>query len=488
VRFTPGSTGLKTAALHIASNDPTNGLFNIALTGTGTNAAAPLIVVQQPAGTSLVNNAVTNNFGSVIVGTNTSHTFTITNIGGANLTISNVTIDGVDSTMFTVTNFIATVSPGGSTNFTVNFAPTNTGVQISTLHIASNDPTNGLFNIVLTGMGTNAAVPVIGVQQPLGTNLTNSVSTKNFGLAAVGTGTSLTFTITNIGTANLTVSNITIGGANLTSFTVTNLTATVSPGGSTNFTMRFAPVSTGAKTATLHIANNDTNNNPFNIAVTGMGIDSAIVVSTNISVVPEPSPLSLNPQTGLFTNSVLLTNNSPNPIPAVRLYILNLQTNVQVYYASGSTTNGTPYVQYNFPLAPGATVAPAVTVESVESVASLAPGATVNFTIEYYEASRQPIPIPTYVPQDTTPVTLTSTTNSPVARYIRASGGGYLIGFYTTPGRSYAVQYSTDMINWLTADPLIKAPINHVQWIDFGAPKTQGPLPLTRFYRVFEQP
>jgi hypothetical protein len=44
------------------------------------------------------------------------------------------------------------------------------------------------------------------------------------------------------------------------------------------------------------------------------------------------------------------------------------------------------------------------------------------------------------------------------------------------------------MINWLTADPHIKAPINHVQWIDFGAPKTQGPLPLTRFYRVFEQP
>lgn len=64
-----------------------------------------------------------------------------------------------------------------------------------------------------------------------------------------------------------------------------------------------------------------------------------------------------------------------------------------------------------------------------------------------------------------------------------------MIGFYTTPGRSYAVQYSSDMTNWKTADPLIIAPVNYLQWIDFGAPKTQAPLPppFSRFYRVFEQ-
>jgi hypothetical protein len=65
--------------------------------------------------------------------------------------------------------------------------------------------------------------------------------------------------------------------------------------------------------------------------------------------------------------------------------------------------------------------------------------------------------------------------------------GDFLIGFYTTPGRSYAVQYSTNMANWLTADPFIKAPINYVQWIDFGAPKTES-LTGTRFYRAFELP
>ena len=63
-------------------------------TGAALPVTAPAIAVQQPAGTNLVNNAVTNNFGSVAVGTNTSLTFTVTNTGSANLTISGITIDG----------------------------------------------------------------------------------------------------------------------------------------------------------------------------------------------------------------------------------------------------------------------------------------------------------------------------------------------------------------------------------------------------------
>jgi hypothetical protein len=243
----------------------------------------------------------------------------------------------------------------------------------------------------------------------------------------------------------------------------TNPIATVSPGGTTTFTVQFTPASTGLKTAALHIASNDPTNNPFNIALTGTG--TTIVVSPNLVVI-YTSPIKLNPQTGLFTNSVLVTN-SGSTVAAVRLYVTNLLADVQVYYASGSTINGTPYVQYNFPLATGA---------------------TVDFTIEYYRASRQAFPTPTYVPQDTTAVTLTvtngvgimSTNYGPVSR-------GFLIGFYATPGRSYAVQYSTDMVSWLTAGPFIIAPANYVQWIDYGAPKTAS-LTGTRYYRAFELP
>ena len=45
----------------------------------------------------------------------------------------------------------------------------------------------------------------IVVQQPAGINLTNGVNTNYFGSVAIGSNSNLTFIITNIGTANLTV-------------------------------------------------------------------------------------------------------------------------------------------------------------------------------------------------------------------------------------------------------------------------------------------
>jgi hypothetical protein len=472
-------TILASQAITMDTSSTMNGralAFSAGVTFNGNGAAAPSVTasgigVQQPAGTNLVNGTATNNFGSVAVGANTSLTFTITNTGSANLTGLAITIDGANSTMFSVTtNPAASISPGGTTTFAVRFAPVGAGVQTATLRIANNDigNNNNPFNIVITGTGTGiAVVSGIVVQQPAGTNLVNGASTINFGSVTVGTSTNLTFTITNIGGANLTGLGVTIDGPNAAMFSVTaSPIAPVTPGGSTTFTVRFAPTNTGAKDPALHIANNDINNNPFNIEIAGTGADPAIIASTNVFVNIDSagvSPIALNLQTGLFTNSVLVTNSSPNIIAALRLYILNLPADVQVYDGSGTTTNGTPYVQYNFPVAPGA---------------------TIDFAIEYYRASRLPFATPTYVPQDATAVTLVITNGVGIqlTNYVASSA---LIGFYATHGRSYAVQYSTNMTNWITASPFIVAPANYVQWIDSGPPKTE-PLGVTRFYRAFE--
>ena len=315
------------------------------------------------------------------------------------------------------------------------------------------------------GMGVPAG-PEIAVEQPPGANLVDGVSSKDFGSVAVGTNTSLTFTITNSGNANLTGLVITKDGADSASFTViTNPTAPVIPGGSTTFTVRFAPVSTGLKTAALHIANNDSDENPFDITITGTGT-GGVIVSTNVFV-SAISPITLNPQTGLFEQTVRLNNSSPNTIAAVRLLILGLPDDVQVYNASGFT-NGIPYLQYNLPLAPAA---------------------TVSFLVEYYRANRQAIPQPTFVAQEITPVSVTATgpvitinTNVPLA-------GRFLIEFSAIPGRRYAVQYSSDLENWKTANPIITAPANRVQWYDDGPPKTESqPTTGSRFYRVMVLP
>src|SRR5205823_5739028 len=83
---------------------------------------------------------------------------------------------------------------------------------------------------------------------------------------------SRTFIIRNDGSANLTGLQITFGGTNASEFTVTSApTAPVSPGGTTSFTVQFAPTATGGRTAALHIASNDPNNSSFDVGLSGTG-------------------------------------------------------------------------------------------------------------------------------------------------------------------------------------------------------------------------
>jgi T5SS/PEP-CTERM-associated repeat protein len=78
------------------------------------------------------------------------------------------------------------------------------------------------------------------------------------------------FDIRNTGVANLTGLSITIDGPDAALFSVTTSpTAPVAPNSGTTFTVRFAPTSTGVKTATLHITNNDVDENPFDITLNG---------------------------------------------------------------------------------------------------------------------------------------------------------------------------------------------------------------------------
>ena len=123
---------------------------------------------------------------------------------------------------------------------------------------------------------TSFTIPEIAVEQPAGTNLTDGVSTVAFGTVLTGANTSLTFTIKNTGGSgsNLTGLGITIDGANASDFSVTTgpTAPVVGPSGSTIFTLRFAPTTAGAKISAIHIASNDADENPFDIALTGQAL------------------------------------------------------------------------------------------------------------------------------------------------------------------------------------------------------------------------
>lgn len=268
VVFSPSAVGTRTAAIHIASNDADENPFDIALTGTGTGAE---IAVEQPVGTNLVDGAATLTFPSTNVSTTSAATtVTIRNTGNQLMTGLSITKAGANPGEFTVGSLVSSLAAGASTTFTVSFAPTSGGTRTAELLIASNDYDENPFNIALTGTGN---APEIEVEQPAGTALVDGASTITLPSASVGyTSTQMTVTIRNTGIAPLTGISITKDGASSGDFTLSSLGTSIPPGELAVFNITFAPQVVGTRTAAIHIASNDSNENPFDIALTGQGL------------------------------------------------------------------------------------------------------------------------------------------------------------------------------------------------------------------------
>lgn len=147
VAFTPKALGLRIATLHIASNDPDETPFDLALQGTG---GLPEIELHQPAGTSLVSGSSEVSWGVVTKGTNTEKTFELRNTGIASLTGLKYTFDGADSADFSlVAAGPGTVSAGGTAMFTVRHNASNPGISRARLLIPNNDRDENPFVVVL---------------------------------------------------------------------------------------------------------------------------------------------------------------------------------------------------------------------------------------------------------------------------------------------------------------------------------------------------
>jgi len=110
-----------------------------------------------------------------------------------------------------------------------------------------------------------------GVEITDGDSSPNAVDGTAFGaVATTGTATR-TFTIKNLGSANLVLTNnVTIGGANPGDFFVqTPPTSPIAPGGQTTFSITFDPSGPGLRTATVNVASNDANEATYDFAISG---------------------------------------------------------------------------------------------------------------------------------------------------------------------------------------------------------------------------
>jgi peptidyl-prolyl cis-trans isomerase A (cyclophilin A) len=182
-------------------------------------------------------------------------------------------------------------APGEASVVTFSVANTNTAlvtasVSASTLSLALAPGAWGTADITVTASDTNgnsvqeafridvaAPPPEIAIEQG-GTDIANSGS-RSFPLTNVGGSADLVFTIKNTGAGPLTLTGspkVAIDGPDAGMFTVLTQPGTpVAAGGDATFAVRFSPASAGAKSAALHIASNDTDENPFDITLNGSG-------------------------------------------------------------------------------------------------------------------------------------------------------------------------------------------------------------------------
>jgi hypothetical protein len=236
-------------------------------------ASAPDIQVKE--GTTTILDSGTYDFGTSDSGIGKTVTFAIENVGNALLTLNGpplVRISGTNAADFVVTVQPAgTVDPGGSSPFSIRFTPSTAGTRTATVTIYNDDPDENPYNFTISGTGT-AANPEINVRQ--GATDIASGGSYDFGLANVGADKTATFTIQNLGGANLNLTGspkVQLGG-NLFDFAVASQPSSpVAAGGSATFSLAFTPTAEGLKTATITIPNNDSDENPYTFTITGTG-------------------------------------------------------------------------------------------------------------------------------------------------------------------------------------------------------------------------
>ena len=253
VSFKPVAIGARSATLTISTNDPSHQTLGVTVTGTGIGPVAVL-------------SPVTVTFGNqMVTTTSAAQVVTLTNAGsaGSTLTINTKSITGANAGDFAQTNTCGgTLSAGASCTFSVTFKPTAVGARGAALSVATSDPVHPTVSSALSGTGTAPVAVVSPTSLNFGNQKQNTTSAPQ------------TVTLSNTGTAPLTISSILLGGTNAGDFSrTTTCGATLAAGANCTISVTFRPGKKGTRTATLTITDNSNAvpNSRQTVSLTGNG-------------------------------------------------------------------------------------------------------------------------------------------------------------------------------------------------------------------------
>ncbi|HEY0306724.1 MAG TPA: glycosyl hydrolase family protein [Acidobacteriaceae bacterium] len=238
-------------------------------------------------------------------------TFTFTNTGNVNLTISSVSVS-LNNFSYTDT-CTGTVTPGNSCIVYVTFTPTVGGTITGTLTIASSSISNPTLTSALTGTGISRLTTLSTPSGDLGPS--------NVGYSAAAR----YFDLTNTGTGSISITSIAATGDFFIGSGSNQCGTTLAVGDDCYVRVFFIPTATGARTGTLTIKTNSTNNPTYTVALTGTGLSLPTPVSSTIAAVAvtaSSTPTSIVPKNfvsfslnvDVVTRQLGYSPNNMNPI------------------------------------------------------------------------------------------------------------------------------------------------------------------------------
>ena len=247
VTYTPTNSGPDLADLEIPSNDPDEPVVVVPLVGA--DEAVPEIDVDP----------LTVDFGSVDIGQTETETVTVTNLGGASLTVSGVFLSGSSEFTFVAGSLPGTLAAGASRTISVVYTPTDQFPDGGVLTVTSDDADEPVVDVDL--LGSPAAEPIIDVDPWV----------ADFGDVKTGETTTETVTIYNLGGADLEIYSCSPTGDPNFWISSSPAGSVVAAGGSVTMEISFNPDAEAVYTGGADIASNDPYDPTVSVTLLGAG-------------------------------------------------------------------------------------------------------------------------------------------------------------------------------------------------------------------------
>ncbi|UII24321.1 BspA family leucine-rich repeat surface protein [Fulvivirga ligni] len=295
VELSGATAGAFSETLTIASDDSDEASFDFPIQGTITASPEPELVVHNGSGAAdpeIFDGQASSIFlGTTPQGTDLTYSFLVENLGSATLTISDINVTG---SVFSIPINSVAIPSGDMASFSVVLDGSTIGVFSGTVTITSNDPDEGSFDFPISAEVLSPLAPkLIAFNGPDSSSpqLADG-STVNFGTTTPGEAITRTFTVNNIGDADLSISFISVTGTAFNAPTGTPIIVPVD-GMEQTFDIVLTASDKGTFTETVTVISNDED---FVFTVTGTvsGNDSPEITGQSPLVTDINTPITLS--------------------------------------------------------------------------------------------------------------------------------------------------------------------------------------------------